>query len=134
MLAPTRTRKSSRIAFTLVEMLVVVAIILALAAIAVPITLGVLDSSKRDIAKSQCKGVLSQAVLSYKLDEDVSGGSLPGSWDDVLKSQKAGLTPQSIMDPWARQYHLDVPSQHNNPNGFDVWSDCGGSGQQVGNW
>jgi prepilin-type N-terminal cleavage/methylation domain-containing protein len=134
MLFPDRKRKSTRGAFTLVEMLVVVAIILALAAIAVPITLSVLDASKRDIAKSQCKGVLSQAVLSYKLDDDISGGSLPGTWDDVLKSPKAGLTPQSIVDPFGRQYHLDVPSQHNNPNGFDVWSDCGGSGQQVGNW
>jgi general secretion pathway protein G len=134
MLTPTRKRKSSRIAFTLVEMLVVVAIILSLAAIAVPITLGVLDSSRRDIAKGQCKGLLSQAVVSYKLDDDVSGGSLPGSWDDVLKSQKASLKPEATIDPWGHPYHLDVPSQHNNSDGFDVWSDCNGSGQPVGNW
>jgi general secretion pathway protein G len=134
MLVPTQKRKSSRGAFTLVEMLVVVAIILALAAIAVPITLGVLDSSKRDIAKSQCKGILPSAVIAYKLDEDVSGGSLPASWDDVLKSQKASLKPEAVMDPWQRRYHLDVPSQHNNSDGFDVWSDCGGSGQPAGNW
>ncbi len=134
MLVPTRKHKSSRLAFTLVEMLVVVAIILSLAAIAVPITLGVLDSSRRDIAHSQCKGLLSQAVLSYKLDDDVSEGQLPATWDDVLKSQKAGLKPESIMDPWHHQYHLDVPGTHNNSDGFDVWSDCNGSGQQVGNW
>ena len=134
MLIPTRKRKSSRLAFTLVEMLVVVAIILALAAIAVPITLGVLDSSKRDIAKAQCKGLLSQAVNAYKLDEDVSGGQLPATWDDVLKSQKASLKPEAILDPWQRRYHLDVPTQHNSSDGFDVWSDCGGAGQPVGNW
>ena len=134
MLAPTRKRKSSRIAFTLVEMLVVVAIILALAAIAVPITLNVLDSSKRDIAKSQCKGILKQAVTSYQLDSDVnSEGALPGSWADVLASRKASITPDTLKDPWGREYHLAVPGSHNG-NAFDIWSDCGGSGDPVGNW
>ena len=134
MLVPSRKRRSSRLAFTLVEMLVVVAIILALAAIAVPITLGVLDSSKRDIAIAQSKGLLSGAIKAYQLDEDVSGGNLPSSWDEVLKSQKASLKPESVLDPWHNPYHINVPSQHNNPDGFDVWSDCGGSGQPVGSW
>ena len=138
MLVPTRKRKPSRLAFTLVEMLVVVAIILALAAIAVPITLNVLDSSKRDIAKTQCKGVLSQAVVSYQIDSDANpDGGLPSSWEDVRNSQKASLTPEATIDPWGHEYHLTVPGTHSKagvPNQFDIWSDCGGSGTQVGNW
>ena len=70
MILRTPKRRSSRDAFTLVEMLVVVAIIVVLAGIAVPITLSVLDSSKRDIAKSQCKGLLSHAVERYRMDEE----------------------------------------------------------------
>ena len=138
MLAPNRKRKSRRIAFTLVEMLVVVAIILALAAIAVPITLNVLDSSKRDIARTQCKGVLSQAVVSYQLDSDANpDGGLPGSWADVKNSRKASLAPEATIDPWGREYHLAVPGTHAKggvTNQFDIWSDCGGSGDPVGNW
>jgi general secretion pathway protein G len=138
MLIPTRKRKSSRSAFTLVEMLVVVAIILALAAIAVPITLNVLDSSKRDIARTQCKGVLSQAVVSYQIDSEVNpDGGLPGSWADVKNSQKASLAPEATIDPWGREYHLTVPGTHAKAgvtNQFDIWSDCAGSGDPVGNW
>jgi prepilin-type N-terminal cleavage/methylation domain-containing protein len=138
MLAPTRKRKSSRSAFTLVEMLVVVAIILALAAIAVPITLNVFDSARRDIAKGQCKGVLSQAVVSYQLDSEVNpDGALPGSWQDVMNSKKASLSPDAKIDPWGREYHLAVPGTHARggvANQFDIWSDCGGAGDPVGNW
>jgi prepilin-type N-terminal cleavage/methylation domain-containing protein len=138
MLVPTRKRKSSRSAFTLVEMLVVVAIILALAAIAVPITLNVLDASRREIAKSQCKGLLSQAVVSYQLDSEVNpDGGLPGSWADVKNSRKASLAPEATIDPWGREYHLAVPGSHARggvTNQFDIWSDCGGSADSVGNW
>jgi prepilin-type N-terminal cleavage/methylation domain-containing protein len=134
MLTPIRKRKSSRLAFTLVEMLVVVAIILSLAAIAVPITLNVLYSSRCDIAKSQCKGILKQAVTSYQLDSEVNPeGGLPGSWQDVLASKKASITPETLKDPWQHEYHLAVPGTHNG-NQFDIWSDCGGSGDLVGNW
>jgi type II secretory pathway pseudopilin PulG len=119
-------------------MLVVVAIILALAAIAVPITLNVLDSSKRDIARTQCKGVLSQAVVSYQLDSDANpDGGLPGSWADVHNSRKASLAPEATIDPWGREYHLVVPGTHAKAgvtNQFDIFSDCGGSGDAVGNW
>ena len=138
MLVPTQKHKSSRLAFTLVEMLVVVAIILALAAIAVPITLNVLDSSKRDIARTQCRGVLSQAVTSYQIDSDVNqDGALPGSWADVKNSRKASLAPEATIDPWGREYHLTVPGTHAKAgvtNQFDIWSDCAGSGDPVGNW
>ncbi len=138
MLIPTQKRKASRLAFTLVEMLVVVAIILALAAIAVPITLNVLDSARRDIARTQCRGVLSQAVTSYQLDSDVNpDGGLPSSWADVMASRKASLAPEATTDPWGREYHLTVPGSHAKAgvtNQFDIWSDCGGAGDPVGNW
>lgn len=127
-------RRSSRNAFTLVEMLVVVAIIVVLAGIAVPTYLNVLDSSKRDLAKSQCK-TLANAVLIYKNDQENNPeGALPTSWDEMLSNSRYGLNPDAIKDPWAHPYHLTVPSSHNNASGFDVWSDCNGSSEPVGNW
>ncbi len=131
--AATRRKKRSLL-MTFLMVVVVMAIIVVLAGIAVPITLSVLDSSKRDIARTQCYGLLSDAVNAYVLDEDVSGGNLPTSWDEVLKSPKASLKPEALVDPWGRQYHLAVPSSHNNSAGFDIWSDCGGNPPDVGNW
>ena len=139
MIVRTPRRRFGRSAFTLTEMLVVVAIILALAAIAVPITLGVLDSSRRDIAKGQCKGLLKQSIVAYQIDTDAhpDGDQLPTSWEEVMQSRKASLAPEAIIDPWGHQYHLTVPGSHSvggQQNEFDIWSDCGGSGDPVGNW
>jgi general secretion pathway protein G len=134
MIAHTPRRKSSRSAFTLTEMLVVVAIILALAAIAVPITFSVLDSSKRDIAKSQIKGILVPAVGRYRMDsENNPGGDLPGSLQDLVNSPKAGLKADQLNDPWGQPYQYSPQTQHGNQDGFDIWSNAGG-GQPVGNW
>jgi prepilin-type N-terminal cleavage/methylation domain-containing protein len=129
----TPRRQSARSAFTLTEMLVVVAIILALAAIAVPITFSVLDSSKRDIAKAQIKSILVPAVLRYKLDSEVSNGELPGSLQDLLNSPKAGIKADQLSDPWGQPYQYAQPSGHNVQEGFDIWSSANG-GNQVGNW
>jgi prepilin-type N-terminal cleavage/methylation domain-containing protein len=134
MVVRVNRRRSSRTAFTLVEILIVVAIIVVLAAIAVPITMSVRDSAFRDIARAQCKGTLSQAVESFRLDSEVNPeGGIPSSWNEVLQSPKAGLKPDTLKDPWGREYHLVVPSQHGNPAGYDIFSDCGG-GEAVGNW
>src|ERR1700692_4118020 len=111
---PSR-RKSSRSAFTLTEMLVVVAIILALAAIAVPITFSVLDSAKRDIAKAQITGTLVPAVMRYKTD-------LPNILEDLTTSEKAGLKPDQLTDPWGQAYQFSPQTQHNSGDGFDIWS------------
>src|ERR1700722_10430170 len=96
-------RKASRGAFTLTEMLVVVAIILALAAIAVPITFAVLDSSKRDIAKAQIKGTLVPAVERYRTDQENNPeGAMLTSLQDLTNSPKAGLKADQLTDPWGQ--------------------------------
>ena len=132
MTAPTLHRRPSRRAFTLIEMLVVVAIILALAAIAVPITFSVLDSSKRDIAKAQIKGTLCPAVERYRTDQDNNPeGGLPGSLQDLTNSPKAGLKPDQLTDPWGQPYQFSAQSSHGNE--YDIWSQ-GSGGVPVGNW
>jgi general secretion pathway protein G len=130
MIVRTPRRRFGRSAFTLTEMLVVVAIILALAAIAVPITFSVLDSSKRDIAKAQITGQLVPAVMRYKLDTEVSEGNLPNDLNDLMNSPKAGITAGQLTDPWGAPYHFSAQSSHSNE--FDIYSD--GNGRQVGNW
>jgi len=111
-----------------------VAIILALAAIAVPITFSVLESSKRDIAKAQINGILVPAVGRFKTDQENNpGGELPGSLEDLVNSPKAGLKPEQLFDPWQQPYQYSPQTQHNSSDGFDIWSNANG-GQPVGNW
>jgi general secretion pathway protein G len=134
MTASTPRRRSSRSAFTLTEMLVVVAIILALAAIAVPITFSVLDSSKRDIAKAQITGTLVPAVMRYKTDQENNPeGVPPNTLDDLVNNPKAGLKADQLTDPWGQPYKYSQQTQHGTQDGFDIWSDANG-GTQIGNW
>jgi type II secretion system protein G len=129
-------RKSARSAFTLTEMLVVVAIILALAAIAVPITFSVLDSSKRDIAQAQIKGTLVPAVMRFKNDQaNNPSNQLPTQLTDLLaaNSEKAGLKDDQLQDPWGNPYQYSAETSHNSSDGFDIWS-TGNGGQPIGNW
>ena len=77
---------------------------------------------------------MATAVEAYKNDQTNNPSEqLPSSWDDIINDPKLGLNPDAIKDPWGGQYHLIVPSQHNNRLGFDVSCDCGG-GEPVGNW
>ena len=125
-------RTSRRSAFTLVEMLVVVAIIVVLAGIAVPITFSVYDSAQRDTAQSVIKGTLAPAVERYRLDKDVNPeGNLPGSLNDLTTSAKAGLKPDQLNDPWGHPYEYSAQSSHGNE--YDIWS-TGNGGKQIGNW
>ncbi len=114
-------------------MLVVVAIILALAAIAVPITFSVLDSSKRDIAKAQIKGTLVPAVerLPCWTRTTTPAATCRPAWDDVLRSPKASLKPEALNDPWGQPYQYSQQSSHGNE--YDIWSQ-GSGGVPVGNW
>ena len=126
-------RTGRRVAFTLTEMLVVVAIIVVLAGIAVPTTLYVLDGAKRDAAQAKCKD-LAHAVEIYMHDQTNNpGGALPASWDDIINDPKIGLNPDALKDPWGGQYQFVTPSQHGNKLNFDVMCTCGG-GDPVGNW
>lgn len=133
LLRKTERRPRSRAAFTLVEMLVVVAIIVVLAGIAVPITFSVYDSAQRDTASAVIKGTLAPAVERYRLDKEVNPeGGLPGSLQDLVNSPKAGLKADQLNDPWGHPYQYTASSSHGNE--YDIWSDGNGSGKQIGNW
>ncbi len=127
-------RASRRSAFTLTEILVVVAIIVVLAGVAVPVIIGQMDSAKKSLAESQCKH-LAEAVQAFIDDPRVNkAGDVPTSWDQI-----PGINPDALRDPWGGTYQLIVPSQHGHKEGpdqtgFDVQCDCGGHGDVVGNW
>ena len=90
--------------FTLVELIVVIAIIGVLAAILVPSMLGYVKKSKIAAANSNAK-TLYNAVVSSLTDLDASGKSLPG---DGWTSVKGGTASDEDLQGLVKKYFNSV--------------------------
>jgi general secretion pathway protein G len=126
-----------RAAFTLMEMLVVVAILVVLAGAAVPIYLRYLDQARIDRARVDCKN-LEQAAEAYK----IRYGDYPASLQVLTQPQPDGTLPtlevSSLLDPWQREYQYAQQGTHNAAVGRpDIWSNgprLGDANGMIGNW
>jgi general secretion pathway protein G len=100
-------RALARAAFTLMEMLVVVAILVVLAGAAVPIYLNYLDNAKRDRVKADFK-VIETAINTYMINNP---GSIPQPLQLLTQPDQEGhaalLEPAALLDPWQRPYVFD---------------------------
>jgi general secretion pathway protein G len=98
-----------RAAFTLMEILVVVAIIVLLAGLGTWGYMGYLERARLNRAKADCVHI-SEAVETYNL----TNGNYPGSLQELTQQtggMKAFLEPKDIIDPWGKQYSFDPNSQ-----------------------
>src|SRR5438132_6309694 len=89
--------------FTLMEMLVVVAIIVLLAALAAPIVMGRLEDAKKDKAKVDCK-TLADLAKQFKLKY----GDYPQTLAQLTQPGADGSLPyieaRYLIDPWQHEY------------------------------
>jgi general secretion pathway protein G len=128
-----------RTAFTLMEMLVVVAIIVVLAGVGGSYLLGRLEESKISAAQMQAK-VVGEAVRVYSLNN----GGPPGDLTVLLQKDAEGRGPylertDAILDPWGRQFQYDPSGANNARVGAvvtipDVFCIPPGGTMPVGNW
>jgi general secretion pathway protein G len=138
-------RKTRRDAgFTLLEMLVVLAIMGLLAAIVAPQVLKYLGSSRSQTAKVQIQNI-GAALELYRLDVGhypsneeglsalVAAPSTAGGWNGPYLQK-----PSALKDPWGQAYLYRNPGQHGEVDIYSLGSDKaeGGSGEakDVGNW
>ena len=144
MMHTTPTRRSDD-GFTLLELLVVLAILGLLAAIVAPQVLKYLGTSRTQTAKVQIENIAA-AVDHFDLDT----GRYPTQEEglDALVHAPATVPDwkgpylqrsSALVDPWGRKYLYRQPGQHGSD--FDVWSYgsdgvVGGSNEaaDVGNW
>ena len=124
-------RLQTRCAFTLIELIVVIAIIATLAAVVAPAIFQNVGDAKVEAAKSQIE-MLSLALNSYRLDNDAYpstaqglealqtmpvAGEIPKHWRGPY------LTRVLPNDPWDRPYCVyRSPGTGANPKSFDLYS------------
>lgn len=130
--------------YSLVELLVVMAIIVLLGTIAVPQLLKYLDGAKQDTARAQIES-LSATLDLFKLDV----GRYPTQEEklDALVTQPADVTgwngpyvkrKDMLLDPWKRTYRYKVPGEHGAYDLFSYGADDreggDGSNKDVTSW
>jgi general secretion pathway protein G len=130
--------------FTLVEMLVVLAIIGLLATVATPPVIRYLGKAKTDTAKIQIQA-LGAAVDMFRLDNDRYPSTEEGLQALVARPSSAERwngpyvkKDSSLLDPWGQRYQYRSPGEHGDYDLFTHGADKaqGGTGENadVGNW
>ncbi len=123
--------------FTLMEMLVVVAIIVVLAGVAVPMFMGRLEDARKDRAKVDVR-TLTQTCETYR----IKYGDFPATLEVLCQPQPDGGIPYlelgALLDPWNREYQYQPQGQNNAMYGKpDIWSlgpNPGDPASMIGNW
>lgn len=144
--APAVDQRSARRAdgeagFSLLELLVVMAILALLAGLVAPKVIGFLGGAKTDTAKVQLRNIESALDL-YRLDN----GKYPASLD-ALVTQPAGADrwkgpylkkATGLSDPWGQPYKYQFPGQHGEYDLYSLGADKteGGDGedQDIKSW
>jgi general secretion pathway protein G len=103
-LAVATHRASRRAAFTLLEVLVVVAIIVILAGVGVVATTRNLEDARKSRAQLACRGI-SNAIKSYKLNPANQNGDDPSQIGDLLTPPWGGTGflangQNDLKSPW----------------------------------
>ena len=131
--------------FTLLEIIVVVAIIAILAAYIAPKVAGRVDDARISKAKSDIR-VLESSLELYKLDNFVYPSGEQGldalvnkpSGEGTRNWREGGYIKKLNKDPWGNPYQYQYPGSNGEFDVFSLGSDAavGGEGEaaDIGNW
>ena len=140
-----RNRRSRRHGFTLMEVLLVLAILVILASLVAMTFTNVLSDSDRKAARAQI-GLLEPAINVYRLHMKEFPSTTqglaalrvaPGDARYANRWNGPYLEKDVPPDPWDQPYQYQYPGKR-NPTSFDLWS-LGPDGQDstdddIGNW
>jgi general secretion pathway protein G len=111
--------------FTLIELMVVVLIIVALAGMVLPRVIPRADEAKRDIARGEIGGITTALGL-FRLDmgrypTDQEGLEVLQARPGASSEWRGPYLQKSPTDPWKRRYLYKCPGAHGQQD-FDLWS------------
>jgi general secretion pathway protein G len=136
MMLRKEARAQVRGGFTLMELMVVVAILVVLIGASVPIYMNYLNDARVARAKADVK-VLTEICETFKLKY----GDYPATLEVLTQPMPAALAyiePQGLIDPWGHEYQYAPVGQHNAATGKpDIWSlgpNINDPTTIVGNW
>jgi general secretion pathway protein G len=136
--AMTKNRHDLKNGFTLIELMIVVIIIAALAAMVAPNLIGRSDEAKAKIAQGDFSS-LDTALKLYRLDKGAYPTGEQGL-DVLLAVPGPGREPyleKPALDPWRRKYLYRCPGTH-RPSSYDLFSVGAdgreGTGDDIKNW
>lgn len=141
---PFRSRRGAE-AFTLLEILVVLAIIGLLASLVITNVGGIFGSKQKDVTKLFVTQSIQLPLTAYRIDM--------GDYPTTAEGLQALVTPPASkadrwrgpylqdgklpVDTWGEPYQYRYPGTHNK-NGYDVWSKgpdkTDGTDDDIGNW
>lgn len=142
----TNVHRSARAGFTLMELLLVMAILVILLGLVAPRFLGTQKKANINAAKAQI-GLFKSPLEMYALDLNgyptteqglAALVEAPGDLEDPTKWKNPYLNSAIPQDPWGHDYQYASPPTRNK-NGFpDIWS-LGPDGEEgteddIGNW
>jgi general secretion pathway protein G len=128
-----------RRAFTLVEIMLVVAILGILAALVIPRIAGKSEEARVTRTQADIRGGIKTALDEFEVDN----GFYPSSLQDLLqqphnaKNWHGPYLDSAPIDPWGNPYLYSFPGKHNQ-NGYYLWSvgpdGKSGTSDDIGNW
>lgn len=135
-----RTRQ--RNAFTLIELLLVMVILVILASIVVPKMTGYSERARKSKAVTEI-GSFKTALSAFEIDcgrfptTEEGLNALVHAPSGVQGFKQGGYMDEIPLDPWGNPYQYRAPGQH-NPDTYDVFT-MGADGHEggtddIGNW
>jgi general secretion pathway protein G len=129
-----KTARLTRSGFTLMEVLVVVAIIVVLASVGTMYLLPRLGEAKDNVAKVKLSE-LSKACETFYLNND----TWPQTLQQLAQQQPKGGKPlfalADLKDPWDNDFEYNPQGPRNGGTKPDIWvRSSPESGKEIGNW
>jgi len=121
----------SRAAFTLMEMMVVVAIIIILIGISVPLVINYWNNSKIDATRAKIQGI-QNAAMTYQMNNGVWPPDAQTLTQPDQQGRQPVLRPVDVVDSWGNPITIDSSQLVNNSYPL-IYSNGPPNGQRIDN-